>query len=202
MGERDPAFKQALRGEPDRQPTIRGLRSAGLRQSLQKEGIIRGQIADARADDIDDFVAVFDKSDVLKPTQRTILELAVASITDAEVTMTVEAAVNEIIVIRKLSWSFSGDIPDSVEVRFQGAQATATAIGPILFHAGPFPVSDLVIGDVSSPLTKIFQTLLPISILPKGKVVLVQSLLPIGQLIGKASVLIETHYSPFRPAGL
>jgi len=183
----------------------RQLPNQGLRQSLQAEGVIKGQIEDAKADNVTDFVATFDKSDVLKPIQRTTVTLVASVVAGNVVIVQIEAPVDQIVVIRKLALTFSvgQDTPDFFQVTWLGAQSP-TGEGPFLFSSGPFPLSGVVIGDVVSPFTQAFNDLLPISIYPGGRIQFRAEISGpgSGDMTIKCIFLQEIHYSPFRPAGL
>lgn len=197
-GELIPAV--ALRGgDPGVQ--VKGLRSRGLRQQLQSEGVIRGQINDARADNIEEFTPTFDKSDVLKPIQRSTEQLSASAAPAAITTITILAPRDQILVVRQLEWFIDGDLPDTAQIRFRGGQ-NPTVVLPFLQEGGPFPVSGLIVGDVRSPMTELFQQLLPISILPFGRIEFTLNIAPAGNMEHSIGFLQEVHYSPFRPAGL
>lgn len=177
-----------------------GLPGLGLRQKLQAEGVIAGQITDSRAENIQDFTSVFDKSDVLKPVQRQTDELTNAVAPGVLSIISVIAPRGIILVLREVVWETTGDAFDEARVRFRSRSGAAG--GSFLLDAGPFPVSRMLIGDVRSPLTQAFLSLLPFSILELGRVDFeLKSFVP-ANLSSKLTVHRESHYSPFRPAGL
>lgn len=207
MGERDPRLARfALRGEAERRGDVTGLARRGILQSLQHEGISRGQIEDGRAGDVQDFVPIFDKSDAIKPIQRRTRNFdATLTVVEFNLDVTITPDPNTIMVIRSLSWltSFGAlGVPDALEVRFNGRQAVPGTANVFLTSTGPIPISNRVIGDVDSELTAQFNRLLPLSLLPGDRLVFRQVISPQALLGTRILAFIETHLAPFRPAGL
>lgn len=177
-----------------------GLPGLGLRQKLQAEGVISGQITDSRAENIQDFTSVFDKSDVLKPIERETVELSNSITPGLSVVISVIAPRGVILVLRDVVWTSTGAAFDEARVRFRSRSGVGS--GSFLLDTGPFPVSGVLIGDVRSLLTAAFLSLLPFAVLQLGRVDFeLLSAAPVN-LSAKLTVHRESHYSPFRPAGL
>ena len=149
------------------QPTPGGRPSvSGLLNELQSEGITRGVIPDSRAQNVTRYIPIFDKSDVLKPIQSStqqVDETAPAPI--AGFTSRITAPINQVIVIRSLSWTVVGPLAVAWRVRFVGREDS-----PLFFaqleESGPAPTNGRIIGDTGSRLTNAFNQLLPVALLP------------------------------------
>lgn len=203
MGERE---KIALRGVVGQGAEVRGLPQKGILQSLLAEGVIRGRIDASRAGNIEAFTPIFDKSDVIKPiARRTRIAFVTAGAPVLDLSVFIEAAADQILVIRALTWETSfgaPGIPINTNVRFEGRQDDAAGAFPFLNSNAPIPISNRVIGDVASPLTELFYQLLPFSLLSGDRVTFNQTISP-AALIGSRIIWFEEQYlSPFRPAGL
>jgi len=186
------------------QPTTKGIASSGLLQSLQREGISKGVIPDSKAQQVTDFIPIFDKSDVLSPTQKS--NEAITQVTNAPDTVNIvriRAPVDQILVIRSLGVNWGGTllIPDRIEVRSLPKQSGLQ--GSIYLQSdGPFPLSDQVVGDVASQMTAAVARSLPIALLPEEELQVRAIRVPGITIQLTVTWLQELYVAPFRPAGL
>lgn len=205
MGERGNPPPDAIPVFLVQQPAPKGIASSGLLQSLQREGISKGVIPDSKAQQVTDFVPVFDKSDVLSPTQKSNQVLTVVTVPPAAVNVVViTAPVDQILVIRSLgvNWGGTASIPDRIEIRALPRQSGLQGV-IYLQSDGPFPISDQVIGDSASPITALVLATLPIALLPR-EILQIRAISPVPLITMQLTVswLQELYVAPFRPAGL
>jgi len=187
-------------------PAPRGISQNGLLQSLQREGVTRGVIPDGRATQITDFIGVFDKSNVLSPVIRRTANVDNTLLAPApNVDVQIVAPVNEILVIRALTWEVAFgtvNVPGSLEIRFIGKEAGVASLIPFMTSTAPIPLSNRVIGDDVSPLTALFLSALPIALLPGDILRFRQTASPFVILGSRVVWFQETYLAPFRPPGL
>jgi len=209
MGEREPPARRekiALRGVAGSGLEFKGLPQRGILQSLRAQGVINGQIEETRAGNIEDFIPIFDKSNVISPirriTRETVTLLGAAGfVLDIEIL----APRDKILVIRALTWETefgAPGLPISLAVLFVGFSTIPVASRVFFTSNGPFPISNRVIGDVDSSLTIPFNNLLPLALLPQDRLVFRQTISPQAILGSRLNWFEEEYLSPFRPAGL
>jgi len=182
-----------------------GVPTETLGQYLLRNGIIKDLPAPIAGGFIEDFGVDFEINCVLSPLEREEVDTSGQSVGAANgLDITIAGIPNRVRVIRSLSFEIAlpggPGIPDDIAVLFDAQVALFP--GTHLFQAGPFPASDLVIGDVSSPLTSHMRQLLPLALLPGDELVFRQQVTPAVVLSGTVRTFEEQYLLPFRPPGL
>lgn len=177
-----------------------GVPQLTLLQFLTRNGIFNRQGPENRGLHVEDFAAVFDLTQVLKPIERsTIADSLPAAVTSSQ-SVTIAGVIEKVRVIRSLGYRSPGATPNIVEVQINAQ--TGAGLVRTLVQTGAFPSSSSIIGDVSSPLTAEFNRLLPLSLYPGDSITFKQTVAPNASLESEVKAWVEDYQLPLRPAGL
>lgn len=205
MGERD-QFEQ----EPVPVVIVRrfgqlGVPKETLTRFLITNGIIKESEPESRGLFVEDFQVTFPLDCIISPIDRsTDTQSNTLGVAGNFVEVEITGLRNRVVVIRSLSWQTNfgagAQTPDSTELRIRANQTSG--LGPFLFQDGGIPASSRVIGDVTSPFTAAFATLLPIALVPADRLIFRQDRAVAAILGSEVTVFRELYQLPFRPAGL
>jgi len=182
---------------------LAGVPGRTLGQYLLQNGIIKDLPAPIAGGFIEDFGVNFDINCVLSPLERSEVEVTATTPAGSGVDVVIRGIPNRVRVIRSLAWSiaFSGAaVPDNVSVLYDAQVALFPGVH--LFDGGPFPASNLVIGDVTSALTSHMRAMLPLTLLPGDQLVFRQTRSGVNLLNSTVRIFQEEYILPFRPPGL
>lgn len=182
-------------------PTQRpGVPQLTLLQFLTRNGIFNRQNPETRGLTVEDFAAVFDLTEVLKPTERLTIADSLPAASVGSQSVQIVGVREKVRVIRSLAYRSPAVAPDIVEVQIDAQ--TGAGLVRALVQTGVFPASKSIIGDVSSPLTEAMNRLLPLSLYPGDSITIKQTISPANTLESELKAWVEEYQLPLRPAGL
>jgi len=177
-----------------------GVPVLSIREFLIQNGIFKSLDPDTRGQFVDDFLASFPLTEILKPTERlTIADSLPAAVIGSQ-SVSLNGVPEKVRVIRSVGYRSPGVVPNIVEIQIDAQ--TGAGLVRTLVQTGSFPTSKSIIGDVSSPLTQAFNQLLPLSLYPGDSITFKQTVSPAASLESEVKAWIEEYQLPLRPAGL